>query len=685
MNLPNGGDKQVINDANKAPQHHNHYDLSYPFASSERFGEVNPFVFCYGVPDDKNLTFRIKQSLRTMSLKSPLLQNLKKSLDFYAVPTRAILPHNYDKLLSNPVIGEDVTADYVNSLISLKDGEFTGLFDIVGAALDYGGVVNNESWLVDEHDQKYFVAEDWDKFIHLLAVLETIFADDSLFAAFRMPIGDRCGVEVKKKVDEALKQAWLFYHTFLYNLNSTPVTFTFLDSNKNVYLTKTYNLKNLSERMRLYFDFLECPLVDWNFVLADPAYNSAYASFTSAYDVDDVDLLDRDSPHSLYPYLMDTIDVSKSIDIRPILAYQLVCAEYFTNDKIDFVYSADMFRDLYEGWFIHSSNVDSFVLNGNFYPYDGFSAYSLGYLFGDIVSDFAKEFTHHNWYTYSLFLNLFTRKRSLRFVDYFTGARSHPLAVGDVNIGVSSNEVSAIDVSKGLQTARYLLAVNRVGPKAKEYLKGIFGSNQRTRNDVPVKIGHISEVIYGVETQNTGVAQMEQDQSITTNLVSNSKDFAFQMDLSESTILIGVSTYELERFYLQGWSKFANKVDRFDHFNPYFQYTGDQPILQTEMSAGLGDANIFGYQTKDMEYKLQTGYAIGAFRKELRGWIFAQQDIDDEVTISPDFIRANQTELDRYYLQMTALMASQRYHFICFYDNKIEASRNMVFDPQILK
>ena len=180
MNLPNGGDKQVINDANKAPQHHNHYDLSYPFASTERFGEVNPFVFCYGVQDDKNLTFRIKQSLRTKSLKSPLLQNLKKSLDFYVVPTRAILPHNYDKLLTNPVIGEDVVADDVNCLISLHDGQYTGLFDIVAAALQNGGVIDHSDWLLDSDDDPEFKFGDWDKFIHLLAVLETIFADDSL-------------------------------------------------------------------------------------------------------------------------------------------------------------------------------------------------------------------------------------------------------------------------------------------------------------------------------------------------------------------------------------------------------------------------------------------------------------------------------------------------------------------------
>ena len=111
MNLPNGGDPVVTQDKNKAPSHHNHYDLSYLFGATERFGEISPVAFMYGVPDDKNVTFRIKQNLRTLSIGSPLLQNLKKCLDFYAVPTRAILPHTWDFIQNNPVIGDDIVPE----------------------------------------------------------------------------------------------------------------------------------------------------------------------------------------------------------------------------------------------------------------------------------------------------------------------------------------------------------------------------------------------------------------------------------------------------------------------------------------------------------------------------------------------------------------------------------------------
>lgn len=695
MNLPNGGDKQVINDGNKVPTNHHKYNLSYLHACRERFGEANPFVFAYGVPNDKNFTFRIGHELRTTSLASPLLQNLRKNLDFYAVPAKAILPHTWDFLQTNPVIGDDIDPRLTNCLIYLS-GEadnLTGLKDLFYHAINSAGVIDTNAPIGGIGSEDYD-SDAWDGFVHLLIALETFFAKDSLMASFRMPLHKRVGILNSKYTAETLSQAWKFYHDFLkaYAAENSVETITlpFLDSAGTVLFTRTYKITDLSDRMRLYFDLVENPYVDWleNGALTSDLSNE-YVRVISG-NVSKFSMLDRDSGNTgNYGYIKvidDWENATKPIDIRPVLAYQLVMAEYFTNDKIDYVYSADMLRKIYEGFYIDSTG-STYRLNGNSYPYDGFSADALSSLFYSASAIFSSQ--NPNWYAFSLLINLFTRKRTLRFVDYFTGARSHPLAVGDVNVSVDAQGVSAIDMTKGIQTARYLLAVNRVGPKAKEYLKGIFGANERTRTDVPVKVGHIDSVVYGVETQNTGAAQLEAAQTITTNLTTRTDDFAFQMDLEEDTMLIGIASYEIARFYLEGWSKFANKVDRFDHFNPYYQYTGDQPILQSELQAGLDDDLIFGYQSKDMEYKLNTDFAVGFEDddepEQLRGWIFAMDDIKDPIVISPEFIRAHQTELDRYFLSMTGTQASQRWHFICKYNNKIEASRNMVFDPQILK
>lgn len=682
MNLPNGGDKQVINDGNNAPNSHHHFNLSYKVAQTERFGECNPFVFMYGVPDDKNVTFRCGNELRTTALASPLLQNLRKNLDYYVIRSRAILPHCWDFFNNNPVIGGDINPNLVNCLIYLS-GEadsLSGVKDLVSAVFHSGGVVSAEASL------ESFKIVDWDKFVRLLIVMETFFSRDSLFAAFRMPLHKRIGIQNAKYVKQTLQQAWFFYHKFLLQLSDSVPSFQvkFLDSNSQELFTRTYEIAKLSERMRLYYDLLECPYVNW-FGLSDLLAQSVYTSIDTAVDLpNSCGWLDRSL--GFLETISTWMNSTKSIDIRPIIAYQLICAEYQTNDKIDYVYSADMLRKVYEGYFLYicesrGNSSGNFHLNGSIYPYDAFSAYALSTLLGTSVREFS--FASTNWYAFSLVINLFTRKRSLRYVDYFTGARSHALAVGDVNVTVSGNAVSAIDMSKGIQSARYLLAVNRVGPKAKQYVRGIFNGDISSQPDTPVKIGHIDSVVYGIETQNTGEAQLESAQTITTNLTSRSEDFAFQIDLEEDSMLIGISSYEIARFYTEGWSKFADKVDRFDHFNPYFQFTGDQPIKQTELQAGLDSDAIFGYQSKDMEYKLMTDYAL--LPEELRGWIFAQDDIKDNIEISPDFIRAHQSELDRYFLAMTADNAADRYHFICLYNNKIDASRNMLFDPQILK
>lgn len=234
-----------------------------------------------------------------------------------------------------------------------------------------------------------------------------------------------------------------------------------------------------------------------------------------------------------------------------------------------------------------------------------------------------------------------------------------------------------------MQKQRFLNQVNRVGRKAKEYLRGIFNSDYHTECDCPVKIGHTDETIYNVETQNTGAGQLELDQSRTVNFKSHSSNFAFETSFDEASIVIGVSSYEIKRFYPYSFDPMARKVDRFDMFNPYMQYIGDQPIKKTELDASYADDN-FAYTNRNMEYKTRISYFIGDFHDALRGWIFATQDLAVGQVIDPDFIRAHQNELDRYYVALTGTTPTTRYHFICKYTNILSANRNMVFNPQIL-
>lgn len=76
-------------------------------------------------------------------------------------------------------------------------------------------------------------------------------------------------------------------------------------------------------------------------------------------------------------------------DLRRMWAYQMVCYHYYTNDKVDYIYSAELFRQyinqLVTGGATTNYATDyCFNVNGLQYQYDALSAYC----FNKIVSGF---------------------------------------------------------------------------------------------------------------------------------------------------------------------------------------------------------------------------------------------------------------------------------------------------------
>lgn len=61
------------------------------------------------------------------------------------------------------------------------------------------------------------------------------------------------------------------------------------------------------------------------------------------------------------------------INIEPLIAYQLACSQFATNDFVDFIYSAKLFRDNLQSLFISDmGSFPSFEYNGISCLYDVF-------------------------------------------------------------------------------------------------------------------------------------------------------------------------------------------------------------------------------------------------------------------------------------------------------------------------
>lgn len=698
--MPNGGDKVVVADGNHSPKHMTKYpNLGYKFACSERFAELSPFLKYRGEYDDKDVLLYSGSSVDSMSLHAPILQDIKHSKDFYMVDLCAILPHNWEFIHNQPSHGDDIDAKLANCLISIVSGDVVG-FNGIDTAIQ--NVITNSSvegylWTSADGDATWtgrYEVSQWIQWMRSFAMFNEFFAPDSLFAKFRIPLADIVDPNDGQRVFKVLDQAWDLFNRMLENYQglAAPVgtnsgdqerntQIWFRDLDNNIILRKVYNWESVEGRLAFYYDFID----NSNITIADfygsPVTDQSSGDVAEMYDglindngvgYEEVFKVWTDNTGKVFDLLDYSENVYKQLNIEPIIAYQLICAEFFTNDLIDYVYSAEIYRQIWES--VAYDGDLTFEYNGRFLPYDGFSAITISEVLGNTGT----------LYFYDLVMSLITHKRSLRYIDYFVGGRSTPLLAADTSVDVNNNVASAIDITQKAIIARFNLFVQRVGRKSKNYLKQIFHAEDRVDRTVPVKIGHISELIYKEETQNTAADQLELDNSRTATLKAHNKQFAFDTDCDVASIIIGISSYEITRFYDRGLDPFALKVDRFDMFNPMLQYLGDQPISQSELNAGLPVDSYFAYTNRNMEYKVGVDYCAGAFRNELKDWIFRQPAADRDTVIGPDFIRAHQNELDRYYIALTSEKSYGRYHFICKYNNHITASRNMVFAP-ILK
>lgn len=408
---------------------------------------------------------------------------------------------------------------------------------------------------------------------------------------------------------------------------------------------------------------------------------------------------------SVYSFIFGAGDVMNfPIDLVYLWSYQLACAHYFTDDTVDYIYSADLFRQYI---FSLVSNVNSFYgsavpyfsWNGQRLSYDYLSSYYFNFL---VTRDFSALQDIYRKPLLQYFLTLFGYRRSLRFRDYFTGSRTRPLAIpsqgADTDVQVTNNKVSVINITRSIQAQRFLNAVNAARSDWEGYIDAIFHVRPETDMHNPLHLGHTSDGLFAAETENTGDAVFvdknpggldTRNNSVTAVFRGNSGNFEFSVKCKEQCIIIGVTSYDIKRIYPDIIRRGFFTRDRFDMFLPQMQYIGDQPVYNHELFAGYPGAfgSAFSYQFHDMQFKQMVNRCAGAINSRmLPGYCFLMQRpfLGEGDHISPDFIRARNSELDDFYLSLTSYSLGNYFHFILLQENKCTASRPMTRKPQIL-
>lgn len=673
------GDSQT-NAVSKTPRSRSKFDLFQQVLGTQRFGEYVPHLAFEFIPDDKRVSFRSAHNIRSNTLKAPLLSDLSCKKQYFAVYLQSILPNNWEKIFRNPAQGDDVPAD-ANCIVPwFSMQQFVEHFV---ADVDWAGINMNGS--VDITQLK--------KLLKMCVAASWIYSSGSLFASlgahFQKYMNflyvDTSNNDVKNSIDDFVDDMFFNLvngfgsgvYTVLKFSASAPFTFNARFVNSIANPDRDFNPAGTYCELGMRELFYLC--------LEHPDYID-YLEFDSGESVMLVSpgsLLDNltiyaynDGENFRIPYqFIDEADEDITIDHQRLLAYNIICAHFYSNDHVDYIYSADLYRQLMSTFSTQVSggvgSVDTFSYNGVDTPYDWLSGHYL------------KKF--YDSFDLNALCNILNFNKSLRFVDYFTGARTQPLAVGSNDVAVVNNTVSVIDITKSIQSQRYRNAVVRTGSKIDNYIETIFHIKPAYDYHNPAFLSSTSDSVRGVENENTGDAQFSMSSSVTSVLRSNAERYMFEVDFDRPGVIIGITSYDIPRAYTNSVDRQFFYKDRFDNFIPQLQFVGDQALFKAELGKGL-TKDAFGYEVRYQEMKLRFNTAYGAFNNHLSDWAFTNGLVSEVLsgTINPTFIRSRQSDLDRYYLQLSHVSLGTHYHFIVVNNNYMSASRPMVAKPEIL-
>lgn len=686
-NKQNKSTGDVVNTRSKFP-------LSYEFFDTHRFGEYHPHFWFDGVEGDENVRLRSSHDVRSYTLKAPLLQDIQLKKDYFMVPMQAILPRNWEKWNAIPVNGDDVASDPTLDDVGCgvanfwyKSLIFIGSF--YSAIVSYLAGSNRTSIRTIAGILRFFISGEY--FFSSGSLMNSLGVRGNRYVYFT---NTSAGITTNYSFDE-------FFDAFLSFL---------MDSSTNVNGFTFYTDVNSTVRYHVVFD-------------------GNLRTDTSAVDVDIHTALQimRDNPYfqivgldntptslitniatffnSYVPNSVNSVSLG-DYNLSRLFAYQLICSHYYSNDHVDYIYSANLYRELIGNYVYNvNSKYDNFTYNGLIYEYDYCSSHYfdvvISYLTNqasNLLGGFQSDNQMINAFAY--LSAIFGFKRSLRFLDYFTGTRTQPLAVGDVNIDVNTiagnSVVSAVDVTKGISRQRLLNAVNRVGAKWENYIELMSGRKPAPDFHNPFYLGHTSDLIFGSESEYTGNVSDADSQNVTSVLRSNGGRYEFNIDfIDRPCIIIGVSYYDLPRVYGRAFERQTFIMNRYDMFNKYMQFVGDQPVDSLELgvigqssTTGVPVKSTFSYQNRDMQYKQRFNQLAGGFgvnSTQLDNWLYRADDVRTRHdVIDPDFIRSYNSEFDKFYLSLSGYSLGTYFHFIVRNINDSSASRPMAYAPSIL-
>lgn len=657
-NLPGNS---IHDESQKSALRHSALKLYQRIAGTYRFGELSPCFAMETVPGDK-IVLNSFTNTKTYTLKSPLLSRLNIRKAFLQVPIDAVLPFQAERIVTNPTLGSDVPDDaYCYTTINKIASYFYCYVNMLTDLSDEIAAQEGE-----DYDSQYTYAS---ALLSFLIQVEYFYSAGSLFSTFKQNLHKYFG-----------------HSNALYDQNFDALFDKIMLGDGSLKgLINTDDIICISNDPSHYAPSKSCIHRRAQWLRDNP---------TAYFKTDESSTTFKKADIAAYAAIIDHISFTTVTSVNDVvvglgrcISYQLCCAHFFTNDKVDYIYSAELYRQ-----YIHHLYFELMKDYGNTYEADmvitwnGINLkydYLSGAYFNKMLDDIIMNGSFDACRACGNYFNaLFGFRRSLKYQDYFTGSKTRPLAVGDTSVTVNDGSVSVVDITRNIQRQRFFNSVNRTGRKLSEYMLGIFGQAPGYDFHDPAWLAEYVDPVTSTQVENTGDSQMTSANSVTSRIESASGHKSLDFESRRFGWVIGIQYFDIPRMYTGLIERTTMHKNRFDLFNPQMQFVGDQPIYKSEITNGASVP--FGYGVRYGEYKEAVDTCFGGFVKSLPSWIFKAPIVEDTDVVGPDFIRSRNDELDEFYVSLTGLSLGTYFHFIELHDNKVDARRPMVYQPQIL-
>lgn len=667
-----------LNDAAPAVRHtFNRFNNGYKHYTSANYGEYTPFFSQICNPADSK-KFKSVSQVRTLSLKSPLYSQVKMNKDYFFVPYDAILPHSWQKIYRNPSQGDDVPAD-ANTVIPDVNALFLFASRFVNKVQQFFNVSATivDSGLLSIGKFIYMAFPLMDAFFSSSGLLSRLGYNNNHSSVFTLnqkffPTWDRCA-----EVLYPLLFPDGVVMPFTFPTGGVGYKFT-IGNDFNFIVNESYPEKmSISGRdalsfMRYFPDYIMSNETDFlAFLKGVRSKLTGVVAFETSN------------------FLSQSVLESKNLvfNYDQCVAYNLCCAQFYTNGNVDSVYNAELYRDALGSYIkLFHGSFDTYSYNGINVLYDVASGHYMSLAFTAAFDVDDKLTDSQKVAALSYLRNIFCIQNSLKYGDYFTGSHTRPLAVGDVTAPVVGEQVSAVDITKAIAYQRFLNVVVKLKNSFADYLRSLFGSLPAPDYHEAKFVSHSEGSVDGFEVANT----TGNDQgNLVTLLHSVKENFEFELQVDMPGISLGIVSFVASRAYCQTRDRMFMREDRYDMFNPMLQTIGDQPIYGMEKSPLY--TTPYGYVQRYMEYKQRYNVASGAFDDVLRTYCIicdsphASSNALELLSpnVNPVSIRLTPRELDRFFTSV-AWSYGNSFHFICEFDNQCDDVREADFAPSIL-